>query len=258
MVPGEPLPDPNTTPLESAVPIARAPRQPTSTDEELFAAEREGVLALRSDRERIELIGQELAYGFEALSDIGPAVSVFGSARTTVEDPAYERARGLARALAAEGLAVITGGGGGSMEAANRGAQEAGGLSVGLNIELPHEQIPNPYVDLGLEFHYFFVRKLMFVRYASAFVVLPGGFGTLDELFEALTLIQTAKISHFPVILYGRDYWQGLLDWVSDSVLAHANIAAADLALLQALDDPHEVCAVVAAGAAAQGRRRRR
>jgi uncharacterized protein (TIGR00730 family) len=143
------------------------------------------------------------------------------------------------------------------MEAANRGAQEAGGLSIGLNIELRHAQVPNPYVDLGLEFHYFFVRKLMFVRYASAFVVLPGGFGTLDELFEALTLIQTAKISHFPVILYGHDYWRGLLDWVSESVLAHANIAAADVALLQALDDPREVCAVVGAAAAAQGRRRR-
>ncbi len=215
------------------------------------------MLALRSDRERIELIGQELAYGFAALSDIGPAVSVFGSARTAVDDPAYERARELARGLASKGLAVITGGGGGSMEAANRGAQEAGGLSVGLNIELPHEQVPNPYVDLGLEFHYFFVRKLMFVRYASAFVVLPGGFGTLDELFEALTLIQTSKISHFPVILYGRDYWQGLLDWVADSVLVHANIAAPDLALLRALDDPREVCAVAAAAAAAQGRRRR-
>jgi uncharacterized protein (TIGR00730 family) len=237
--------------------MAGAPRQPTSTDEELFAAERESVLALRSDRERIELIGRELAYGFDALSGIGPAVSVFGSARTGVDDPAYERARGLARGLASEGFAVITGGGGGSMEAANRGAQEAGGLSIGLNIELRHAQVPNPYVDLGLEFHYFFVRKLMFVRYASAFVVLPGGFGTLDELFEALTLIQTAKISHFPVILYGHDYWRGLLDWVSESVLAHANIAAADVALLQALDDPREVCAVVGAAAAAQGRRRR-
>jgi hypothetical protein len=234
-----------------------APRAPTSSDEELFAAERESVLALRTDSERIELIGRELASGFAALSHIGPAVSVFGSARTTVEDPAYERARELARELASEGLAVITGGGGGSMEAANRGAQEAGGLSIGLNIELPREQVPNPYVDLGLEFHYFFVRKLMFVRYASAFVVLPGGFGTLDELFEALTLIQTSKISHFPVILYGRDYWQGLLDWVSEAVLANANIAAPDLALLRALDDPREVCAVAAAAAAAQGRRRR-
>jgi uncharacterized protein (TIGR00730 family) len=237
--------------------MAGAPRRPTSTDEELFAAERESVLALRSDRERIALIGQELAYGFDALSDIGPAVSVFGSARTGTADPAYERARELARGLASEGFAVITGGGSGSMEAANRGAQEAGGLSVGLNIELPHEQVPNPYVDLGLEFHYFFVRKLMFVRYASAFVVLPGGFGTLDELFEALTLIQTGKISHFPVILYGQEYWRGLLDWVAESVLGHANIAAPDLGLLQVLDNPREVCAVVAAAAAAQGRRGR-
>ncbi len=233
------------------------PRQPTSTDEELFAAERETVVALRSDRQRIALIAAELAYGFEALGDIGPAVSVFGSARTRVEDPAYDRARELARGLASAGFAVITGGGGGSMEAANRGAQEAGGRSIGLNIELPHEQVPNPYIDLGLEFHYFFVRKLMFVRYASAFVVLPGGLGTLDELFEALTLIQTGKISHFPVILYGSDYWRGLLDWIRASVLAHTNVAPEDLALLQLVDEPAEVCQIVGAAAAVQGRPRR-
>ena len=230
------------------------PRQPTSTDEELFAAEREGVAALRSDDERIALIAAELAYGFEALANVGPAVSVFGSARTSVEDPAYERARDLGRGLASEGFAVITGGGSGSMEAANRGAQEAGGCSIGLNIELPHEQVPNPYVDLGLEFHYFFVRKLMFVRYASAFVVVPGGLGTLDELFEALTLIQTGKISHFPVILYGSDYWQGLLNWMQGSVLARANVSPGDLSLLQLADEPGEVCRIVGAAAAAQGR----
>jgi uncharacterized protein (TIGR00730 family) len=234
--------------------VSRYPRQPTSTDEELFAAERETVVALRSDRERIELIGAELAYGFEALADIGPAVSVFGSARTASDDPAYERARRVAQCLAGQGLAVITGGGGGSMEAANRGAQEAGGRSIGLNIELPHEQRPNPYVDLGLEFHYFFVRKLMFVRYASAFVVLPGGFGTLDELFEALTLIQTGKVSHFPVILYGSDYWGGLLDWIEASPLARSNLSPGDLALLQLIDEPDEVCRVCGAAAVAQGR----
>jgi uncharacterized protein (TIGR00730 family) len=238
--------------------VSAEPRQPSTTDEELFAAELDSVVALRSDRERIELIAAELAYGFESLGDIGPAVSVFGSARTAVEDPAYERARELGRGLAAEGLAVITGGGGGSMEAANRGAQEAGGRSIGLNIELPREQVPNPYVDLGLEFHYFFVRKLMFVRYANAFVVLPGGLGTLDELFEALTLIQTGKISHFPVILYGSDYWNGLREWIRASVLARGNVSAGDLALLEVVDEPDEVCRIVGAAASAQGRRRAR
>jgi uncharacterized protein (TIGR00730 family) len=237
--------------------VSVQPRQPTSADEELFAAELETVVALRSDRERIALIAEELAYGFEALAEIGPAVSVFGSARTPVEDPAYERARAVARGLAAAGFAVITGGGGGSMEAANRGAQEAGGRSIGLNIELPREQTSNPFVDLGLQFHYFFVRKLMFVRYASAFVVLPGGLGTLDELFEALTLIQTGKISHFPVILYGGDYWRGLLDWVRESVLARANIAPADLSLLTIVEEPSEVCRIVATAVAAQGRQPR-
>jgi uncharacterized protein (TIGR00730 family) len=238
--------------------VSAEPRQPSTTDEELFAAELDSVVALRSDRERIALIAAELAYGFESLGDIGPAVSVFGSARTPIEDPAYERARELGRGLAAQGLAVITGGGGGSMEAANRGAQEAGGRSIGLNIELPREQLPNPYVDLGLEFHYFFVRKLMFVRYASAFVVLPGGLGTLDELFEALTLIQTGKISHFPVILYGSDYWNGLREWIRSSVLARGNVSDADLALLVVVDEPDEVCRIVGAAASAQGRRRGR
>ena len=234
--------------------MAVPPRQPTSTDEELLAAELETVVAVRSDAERIARMAQEMAYGFLALANIGTAVSVFGSARTAVGDPAYDRARVVARGLAGEGFAVITGGGQGVMEAANRGAQEGGGRSVGLNIELPREQVLNSHVDLGLQFHYFFVRKLMFVRYACAFVVLPGGLGTLDELFEALTLIQTKKIRHFPVILYGRQYWQGLVDWVRDTVLARTNISAADLALLTLVDEPDEVCAIAGAAAAAQGR----
>ena len=234
--------------------MAVPPRQPTSTDEELLAAELETVVAVRSDAERIARMAQEMAYGFLALANVGTAVSVFGSSRTPVEDPAYDRARVVARRLAAEGFAVITGGGQGVMEAANRGAQEGGGRSVGLNIELPREQVLNSHVDLGLQFHYFFVRKLMFVRYACAFVVLPGGLGTLDELFEALTLIQTKKIRHFPVILYGRQYWQGLVDWVRDTVLARTNISAADLALLTLVDEPDEVCAIAGAAAAAQGR----
>ena len=234
--------------------MAVPPRQPTSTDEELLAAELETVVAVRSDAERIARMAEEMAYGFLALANIGTAVSVFGSSRTTVGDPAYDRARIVARGLAAEGFAVITGGGHGVMEAANRGAQEGGGRSIGLNIELPREQPLNSYVDLGLQFHYFFVRKLMFVRYACAFVVLPGGLGTLDELFEALTLIQTRKVRHFPVILYGRQYWQGLVEWVRDSVLARTNISAADLALLTLVDEPDEVCEIAGAAAAAQGR----
>ena len=234
--------------------MAVPPRQPTSTDEELLAAELETVVAVRSDAERIARMAEEMAYGFLALANIGTAVSVFGSSRTAVGDPAYDRARIVARGLAAEGFAVITGGGHGVMEAANRGAQEGGGRSIGLNIELPREQPLNSYVDLGLQFHYFFVRKLMFVRYACAFVVLPGGLGTLDELFEALTLIQTRKIRHFPVILYGRQYWQGLVEWVRESVLARTNISAADLALLTLVDEPDEVCEIACAAAAAQGR----
>ena len=230
------------------------PRQPSSTDEELLAAELESVVAVRSDAERIARMAQEMAYGFLALANIGTAVSVFGSSRTPVEDSAYDRARVVARGLAAEGFAVITGGGHGVMEAANRGAQEGGGRSIGLNIELPREQVLNSYIDLGLQFHYFFVRKLMFVRYACAFVVLPGGLGTLDELFEALTLIQTRKVRHFPVILYGRQYWQGLVDWVRDTVLERTNISAGDLALLTLVDEPAEVCEIASAAAAAQGR----
>ena len=226
--------------------MAVQPRQPASADEELLAAELDTVVAVRSDAERIARIAEEMAHGFLALANIGTAVSVFGSSRTSVADPAYERARVVARGLAAEGFAVITGGGPGLMEAANRGAQEGGGRSIGLNIELPREQAANPYVDLGLQFHYFFVRKLMFVRYACAFVVLPGGLGTLDELFEALTLIQTGKIRHFPVILYGSDYWHGLVEWIRDTVLARANISPADLALLTLVDEPSEVCEIAA------------
>lgn len=234
--------------------MSSEPRQPASADEELLAAEFKTVAAVRSDAERIARISEEMALGFLALGRIETAVSIFGSSLTPAHDPAYERARTVARALAQEGFAVITGGGGGSMEAANRGAQEGGGRSVGLNIELPSRQQLNGYCDLGLQFHYYFVRKLMFVRYACAFLVLPGGIGTLDELFEALTLIQTGKVRHFPVILYGSDYWSGLLEWIRETVLFHANIAAGDVALLTVVDEPGEVCELAAAAAAAQGR----
>ena len=228
--------------------------QPASADEELFSAEAHSVAAVHSDHERIARIAHELELGFVALGRLGTAVSIFGSARTPEGTPAYERARVAARELSERGFAVITGGGAGSMAAANRGAAEAGGRSVGLNIELPSEQVLNPHCDLGIEFHHFFVRKLMFVRFACAFLVLPGGIGTLDELFEAVTLIQTERVRHFPVILYGSDYWGGMLDWLRASVLAAGNVDAGDLALLTVADEPEEVCEIAIAAAAAQGR----
>jgi uncharacterized protein (TIGR00730 family) len=243
------VPDPVVA--DSSLP---SPRRPGSLDEELLAAEFDSVVSLHSDAERIARIANELANGFRALANIGPAVSVFGSARAPRQDPRYDAARSLARALAEEGLAVITGGGGGLMEAANRGAQEGHGRSIGLNIELPHEQEPNAYTDLALRFRYFFVRKLMFVRYACAFIVLPGGFGTLDELFEALTLIETHKVEHFPVVLYGSDYWAGLHDWIGSAVLASHYIGAGDRSLVTVLDDPASVCRVAAEAARRQGR----
>ena len=172
---------------------------------------------------------------------------MFGSARVHEGDPSYGLAREIGRRLAEAGWAVITGGGPGIMEAANRGCQEAGGLSVGANIELPHEQSLNPYVDLGVEFRYFFARKMMFVKYADGFVILPGGFGTLDELFESLTLIQTGKVQHFPVVLVGRDYWAGLMAWFRETLLTHEAIAAMDLDLLQVTDDPDEVVRIMRA-----------
>jgi uncharacterized protein (TIGR00730 family) len=178
--------------------------------------------------------------GFDALADVGPAVSIFGSARVGRRNRYYGAARRLAGRLAEQGFAIITGGGPGIMEAANRGAKEAGGKSIGCNIELPFEQGLNEYVDLGMEFRYFFVRKTMFVKYAEGFVIFPGGFGTLDELFEALTLIQTGKVEHFPVVLYGKDYWGGLLGWIREKPLYEAKISPQDLDLLTITDDIEE------------------
>jgi uncharacterized protein (TIGR00730 family) len=198
-----------------------------------------------ADAGRIKDLAAEFAAGFDALAAIGPAVTVFGSARTPRGDPDYELAREVGRCLAAGGYAVITGGGGGLMEAANRGAREGGGLSIGCNIELPHEQRLNDYVDIGLRFRHFFARKVMFVRYASAFVICPGGFGTLDELFESLTLIQTGTIRHFPAILMGTDEWDGLLDWLRARPLAAGRISPGDLELLHRVAAPAEVCAIV-------------
>ena len=201
---------------------------------------------LESDAWRALRIMGEFVEGFDALARLGPAVSIFGSARTTPDDPSYQQARELAQRLSQQGLTVITGGGPGIMEAANRGAQEGDGISVGLGIDLPHEQGLNPYVSLPTYFRYFFVRKTMFVKYAQAFVIFPGGFGTLDELFESLTLVQTGKIDHFPIILVGRDYWQGLIDWLEKTVVVGGNVDAADLHLFSVCDDIEEVVEIIA------------
>jgi uncharacterized protein (TIGR00730 family) len=200
---------------------------------------------LETDPWRALRILAEFVEGFDALATIGPAITVFGSARVDPGDPAYTMAREIGRMLAEEGYAVITGGGPGVMEAANRGCQEGGGLSVGCNIELPHEQSINAYVDLGVEFRYFFARKTMFVKYADGFVILPGGFGTMDELFEALTLIQTGKIKGFPVILVGSAFFGGLVEWIRAKLLAEGMISPEDLDLIQVTDDPQEVIEIV-------------
>jgi uncharacterized protein (TIGR00730 family) len=236
------------------VPDARVPdpRQPETFDEELLNAESRAVLSTQSETARLARVHDELERGFELLGGLGPAVSIFGSARARESDRAYALARATARGLGEAGFAVITGGGPGVMEAANRGARDAGVTSVGLNIELPFEQGQNPYVDIGHTFHYFFTRKVMFVRYACAFVVLPGGFGTLDEMFEALTLIQTHKIRHFPVVLVEPDYWRGLLDWVRERLLGEGRIAPEDLELMRTTDDPAEVVQIVSDGASRQ------
>ncbi len=222
-------------------------------DEKLLGGQHDRPAFLDSDPWRALRILSEFVEGFEALAGIGPAVAVFGSARTPKDHPQYELARRIGAELANAGFAVITGGGPGSMEAANRGAHEHGGLSIGCNIELPHEQHTNPYVDLAVEFHYFFARKTMFVKYSDAFVIMPGGFGTLDELFESLTLIQTGKIRNFPVILVGHAYWDGLLGWMREVPLPYGAIAEADLALLRVTDDPVEAVAIIAAYAKANG-----
>jgi len=224
---------------------SREPRPPATLDEELLGAEVESIVSTQSDAARIKRVGGELAEGFRALARVGAAVSIFGSARTPREHPEYALARETARTLGAAGFAIITGGGPGIMEAANRGARDAGALLIGLNIDLPFEIGINHYVDLPLQFHYFFTRKVMFVRYASAFVVFPGGFGTLDEMFEALTLIQTGKIRHFPVLLVGRSYWEGLVEWMRERMLGEAKISPADTELLELTDSPARVLEVV-------------
>ncbi len=194
-----------------------------------------------TDPWRVLRITSEFVEGFDALADVGPAVTVFGSSRVGEDDPLYETARLLGEHLAKVGLAVITGGGPGLMAAANRGCHEAGGFSIGCNIELPHEQWLNPWVDLGVEFRYFFARKTMFVKYADGFVILPGGFGTLDEFFEAVTLIQTGKIRHFPVFLVGTEYWAGLFEWLRSTALPMGMVNEKDLQLVRITDDVEEI-----------------
>jgi uncharacterized protein (TIGR00730 family) len=207
---------------------------------DLSLLERPAPQHLGEDPWRALRILSEFVEGFDALAAIPPGVSVFGSARVGPDDPSYAAARAFGAAAAAAGFSVITGGGPGIMEAANRGCREAGGVSVGCNIELPYEQDMNPYVTLGVDFRYFFVRKTMFVKYAEAFVVFPGGYGTLDELFEAMTLVQTGKITRFPVVLFGSAYWSGLLAWLRDRALEAGLLSPEDLDLLWVSDDPDE------------------
>ena len=197
-------------------------------------------------RPHVRRIADEFFQGFSAVEQIGhPAVSIFGSARIREGHPTYESARDLGGRFAQAGFAVVTGGGPGVMEAANRGAQESGGLSIGFNIELPHEQESNPYLDIGITFRHFYVRKTMFVKAAEGFVILPGGFGTLDELFEALTLIQTGKIENFPVVLFDSGYWRDLLAWINGRLLPEGMVSPEDERLLVVTDDPAEAVATV-------------
>lgn len=235
--------------------LNRAARSNKPTeDEQLLAAPRpDQAQFTHTDPWRVLRITGEFVEGFDMLADLGPAVTMFGSARVRPDSPLYEAARETARLIGEAGYTVITGGGPGIMEAGNLGARDAGATSVGLNIELPFEQGINPYVDLGIEFRYFFVRKMMFVKYGQAFVIFPGGFGTLDELFEALTLLQTGKIKNFPLILFGSAYWRGLLEWMRGPMLAEGKIAAADLDLLIVTDSPAEVRDIIVRATQEQG-----
>ncbi|MCD4804778.1 MAG: TIGR00730 family Rossman fold protein [Desulfobacterales bacterium] len=194
---------------------------------------------------RLFKIMGEFVEGIERLHDIGPAVTIFGSARIKEDDPIYKKTEEIAALFVKSNFAVITGGGGGVMEAGNKGALKAGGTSVGMNIVLPFEQKPNDYSNIKLEFKYFFIRKVMFVKYANAYIIMPGGFGTLDELFEAVTLIQTHRIKPFPVILVGTDYWSGLLEWIKATLLEHHKISDNDLDILQIMDNPEEIVRAV-------------
>src|SRR5437016_244211 len=216
----------------------------TTTDQRLL--DRRGPSDwVHADPWRVMRIQAEFVEGFGLLAELGIAVSIFGSARSKPDTPEYELATDIAAGLAKAGYAIITGGGPGIMEAANKGAAAANGVSVGLGIELPLEAGLNDYVNVGLEFRYFFVRKTVFIKYSQAFVVLPGGFGTMDELFEALTLVATGKITKFPIVLVGQEYWSGLLSWLKETMLARANIGPAEFSLVSIVDDPEKVVAII-------------
>jgi uncharacterized protein (TIGR00730 family) len=250
--PIQPSPDRRPRPTRHRGPVVLRGGEPdvhdvgTTTDQRLLDL-RGPTDWVHTDPWRVLRIQSEFVEGFGLLAELPRAVSVFGSARTPRDHPHYAAGVTIGAALAQAGYAVITGGGPGAMEAANRGASEAGGLSVGLGIELPFEQDLNEWVDVGIAFRYFFVRKTMFVKYAQAFVILPGGFGTLDELFEALTLVQTRKVTRFPVILFGTEYWSGLLAWIRSTMAGTGTINAADLDLITVTDDIGEVMAVIQA-----------
>jgi len=245
--PDAPLQHPHTPPLErrrGPVILRRAQVQATTTDQRLLDS-RGTSDWVHTDPWRVLRIQSEFVEGFGLMAELGTAVSVFGSARTRPGTPDYDAAERVGGALARAGYAVITGGGPGIMEAANKGASQAGGTSVGLGIELPFEQRLNDWVDIGLQFRYFFARKTMFVKYAQAFVVFPGGFGTLDELFEALTLVQTHKVTSFPVVLYNTTYWAGLLEWVRSTLVDAGNISADDVDLIHVTDDIDEIVDII-------------
>ncbi|MCW3041384.1 MAG: family Rossman fold protein [Solirubrobacterales bacterium] len=231
---------------------ARPPHEPRTGDEELLGADLPTVAERYTDAQRVERMAREIEMGFAALKGTVRGVSMFGSARIPEGDPDYEQARELGRRLGRAGFDVITGGGPGIMEAGNRGAKDVGARSIGLNIELPFEQEGNPYQDVRLMFHYFFTRKIMFVRYANAFVVMPGGFGTLDELFESLVLIQTGKVADFPVVLVGTAFWGGLKDWIGEQMQTRGLIGPHDLDRLQVTDDLDQVVAICERAAARQ------
>ena len=225
--------------------LLRGTQVPDESSAARLLTERDPGDWVHEDPWRVLRIQSEFVEGFGALAELGPAISVFGSARTKPGEPEYALGEEVARLLVAEGFAVITGGGPGLMEAANKGAHDAGGVSVGLGIELPHEQGVNDYVDLGINFRYFFARKTMFVKYAQGFIVLPGGFGTFDELFESLTLVQTKTVQQFPIVLVGTEYWGGLLDWLRTTVAPGGKISPKDLDLIHLTDDPAEAVRIV-------------
>ncbi|CAN5597224.1 TIGR00730 family Rossman fold protein [soil metagenome] len=225
--------------------VMRRDQIETSTTDQRLLDSRGATEWVHTDPWRVLRIQSEFVEGFGALAELGPAISVFGSARTPPTDPSYAVAEEIGAKLVAAGFAVITGGGPGVMEAANKGACEAGGISVGLGIELPFESGLNQYVDRGLNFRYFFARKTMFVKYAQGFIVLPGGFGTFDELFEALTLVQTQKVTSFPIVLMGTAYWSGLVDWIRSTVLADGKVSESDLDMFRVTDDVDEAIALM-------------